>query len=155
MIVSLRRSIPSARDCTTSTSENLSTTRPGRKSASPKITRQLPVSTTFLRYSHASRTRCFKNSGLISVRSSLVSIRTVILELVLINPLPIGYPSKSRTRTISPFTKLPMMLAISLSYTQRPPDFRNLPSPFFNVTTARLINSTFSLSRFPVTVCDV
>ena len=66
-----------------------------------------------------------------------------------------GYPSKSRTRTISPFTKLPMMLAISLSYTQRPPDFRNLPSPFFNVTTARLINSTFSLSRFPVTVCDV
>ena len=63
--------------------------------------------------------------------------------------------SKSRTRTISPFTKLPMMLAISLSYTQRPPDFRNLPSPFFNVTTARLINSTFSLSRFPVTVCAV
>ena len=27
--------------------------------------------------------------------------------------------------------------------------------PFFNVTTARLINSTFSLSRFPITVCDV
>mgnify|MGYP002508104972 CR=1 FL=1 len=39
--------MPRARDCTTSTSENLSTTSPGSQSASPKITRQELVSTVF------------------------------------------------------------------------------------------------------------
>ena len=44
-MVDFSRSMPRARDSTTSTSANLSTTRPGRKSASPKITRQEEVST--------------------------------------------------------------------------------------------------------------
>ena len=135
-IVSLKRSIPRASDWTTSTSENLSTTIPGRKSASAKTRRQHPVSTTFLRYSHASRTRFSKSSSLISTFSSLVIRRTVILELVLMNPLPIGYPSKSWTSTISPFSKFPMTVSISLSKIHIPPDFRSLPSPFFRVTTA-------------------
>ena len=65
-IKDLYRSMPSARDCTTSTSENLSTTRPGRKSASPKITRQLPVSTTFFRYSQAFSTRVLRKASSIS-----------------------------------------------------------------------------------------
>ena len=135
-MVSLKRSIPSARDCTTITSENLSTTRPGRKSASAKIRRHALVSTTFLRYSHASRTRCSKSFSSISTFSSLVIRRTVIFEFVLIKPFPIGYPSKSWISTISPFVKLPMIVSISLSKTHIPPDFRSRPSPFFRVTTA-------------------
>ena len=136
IIVSLKRSIPRASDCTTSTSENLSTTIPGRKSASAKISLQLPVSTTFLRYSHASRTLFSRNASSISTCSSLVRRRTVILELVFINPFPSGYPSKSCIRTRSPLVKLPMIVSISLSKIHIPPDFRSLPSPFFSVTTA-------------------
>ena len=68
-IITLKRSIPRARDSTTSTSANLSTTMPGRKSASPKITRQLEISSiTFFRYSHAFCTRIrIKSSSTIRV----------------------------------------------------------------------------------------
>ena len=86
---------PAGEGKTTTTVENLSTIKPGRKSASPKITRQLEVSVTFLRYSHASRTLFSKNSSSITVFSSLERRRTTILEFVLINPFPSGYPSKS------------------------------------------------------------
>ena len=138
-ICSLNRSIPSARDSTTSTSSNLSITIPGRKSASPKIIRQLPVSTTFFRYSHAFFTRMSRNSSSISWSMFLVIRRMRILELVLINPRPIGYPLWSCTRTISPFSKVPITEAISLSKIHIPPAFIVLPSPFFNVTTAKLM----------------
>ena len=88
--------MPRARDSTTSTSENLSITIPGRKSASPKITRQLVMSSmTFFRYSQAFLTRMVRKVSSISVSMFLVIMRTVNLEFRLINPRPMGYPSKS------------------------------------------------------------
>ena len=131
--------MPSAKDCTTSTSENLSITSPGRKSASPNTTRQDEVSTVFFRYSHACCNRVRKNASSITVSSFLLKRRTRILELRLINPMPIGYPSKSCTSTRSPFSNVPMILSISLSKIHMPPDFTILPSPFFNVTTALML----------------
>ena len=83
-------SMPSASDSTTSTSENLSTTRPGRKSASPKITRQALVSTVFLRYAQASRTRFSRNASSISCAPSRVIMRTRIFEFWLMKPRPSG-----------------------------------------------------------------
>ena len=89
-ILSLNRSIPSASDCTTSTSENLSITSPGKKSASPNTTRQLDVSTVFLRYSHAFSSLSLKNASSISCSVFLVISLTLILEFLFINPFPIG-----------------------------------------------------------------
>ena len=138
-ICSLYKSMPSARDSTTSTSEKRSTTSPGRKSASPKITRQhvrsSPCITAFL-YSQAFFTRIRRNASLISCSASRVSIRMVILDFRLMNPRPIGYPSKSRTMTISPSSTLPITLSISLSKIQSPPALMVRPSPFRKFTTA-------------------
>ena len=146
IIVIFILSIPSASDWTTSTSENLSTTSPGRKSASPKIRRQLDVSVTFLRYSQASCTLFLKNASSISWSIFLVIIRMRILECSLMKPRPIGYPSKSRTSTMSPFSYAPKIEAISLSKIQAPPCFKARPSPFFSVTTA-LLKSFSSLKN--------
>ena len=139
--------MPRASDSTTSTSENLSITSPGRKSASPKITRQLDISTVFFLYSQASFTRCFKNSPSISCLLFRVSRRTSILEFRLIKPLPIGYPSKSWITTISPSVKEPMMLSISLSKIHTPPALMVRPSPFFSVTIASFISIYSFLSH--------
>ena len=114
-ITGFQRSIPRARDSTTSTSENLSTTMPGRKSASPKIRRQLPVSTVVFLYSQAFRTRISIKSSSMTASRFRDMTRTVILERVLMKPCPRKYPSKSTTSTMSPFSKFPEMDSISLS----------------------------------------
>ena len=88
MTVSLRRSIPRARDSTTRQSENLSITSPGRKSASPKTRRQLVVSTVCLRYSQAFRTRISRKASSMTAPRSRDIRRTVILERVFIKPYP-------------------------------------------------------------------
>ena len=108
-------SIPSASDSTTSTSENLSMTMPGRKSASPNMTRQLDVSTVAFLYSHAFLTRISIKASSMTVPFFLDSIRTVSLELVLMKPCPRKKPSKSSTDTSSPFWNSPVMASISLS----------------------------------------
>ena len=135
-IISLNCSMPSARHSTTSTSSYLSITKPGKKSASPKIIRQEEVSTVVLRYSHAFFTRIFKNASSISWSGFLVIMRIRIFEFWLINPFPIGYPSKSCTVTTSPFLNRPVMVSISLSKIHAPPALMVRPSPFFNVTIA-------------------
>ena len=114
-MVTLKRSMPRARDSTTSTSENLSTTSPGRKSASPKTRRQLLVSTTFFRYSQAFFSRMRKKSSLISASGSRVSIRTVSLERRFRKPWPSGQPFSPQTRTRPPSSAPGEISAISLS----------------------------------------
>ena len=63
-------------------------------------------------------------------------MRIRIFEFWLINPFPIGYPSKSCTVTTSPFLNRPVMVSISLSKIHAPPALMVRPSPFFNVTIA-------------------
>ena len=128
-------SMPRARDSTTSTSENLSTTSPGRKSASPNIILQEDMSTVFFLYSQAVLTLSLINSSSILSRQR-ASILTVIFEFVLIKPAPILNPSKSSTLTISPFSNSPSILSISLSKIQAPPALIVRPSPFLSITVA-------------------
>ena len=86
-ISDLNLSIPKASDSTTSTSEYLSITSPGRKSASPNIRRHAEVSTVLNLYSTAALTLSSINvSSTTSV--CLLSILTVILDFLLINPIP-------------------------------------------------------------------
>ena len=82
--------MPRARDSATSTSANLSTTRPGRKSASPKITRQEAVSTVSLRYCHAARTRFSRNASSITASAFRDRVRTAMVEARLRKPTPRG-----------------------------------------------------------------
>ena len=76
------------------------------------------------------------------------TVRIEIIEFRLMNPFPIGYPSKSFTMTISPSSKLPIILAISLSYTQAPPAFNVRPSPFFKLTIAIAIHPPYLYSAY-------
>ena len=105
------------------------------------------MSVTFLRYSQASCTLFLRNASSISWSIFLVIMRMRILECSLMKPRPIGYPSKSRTSTMSPFSYAPKIEAISLSKIQAPPCFKARPSPFFSVTTA-LLKSFSSLVKF-------
>ncbi|CUP02193.1 Uncharacterised protein [Flavonifractor plautii] len=89
-MVDFSRSMPRARDSTTSTSANLSTTRPGRKSASPKITRQEEVSTVSLRYCQAARTRRSRKSRSMTAPASRDRTRTAMVEARLRKPTPRG-----------------------------------------------------------------
>ena len=136
IIISFILSIPNASDSTTSTSLNLSITRPGNPSASPKMSLHEEVSTVSTLYCTASRTSLSIKSLLISTSRCLVIIRTVIFDLVFMKPFPRKYPSKSSTSTISPFSNSPFILSISLSYIQSPPALKLLPSPFFIITSA-------------------
>ena len=132
-IRSLNLSIPSASDSTTRISENLSITIPGRKSASPNISLHDDISTVCFLYSTQSLTLCSKKASSIWLVWRL-NILTVILDLRLIKPIPMKYPSKSFTFTSPPSSTSPVILSISLSYTHIPPDFNVLPSPFLIFT---------------------
>ena len=64
----------------------MSMTMPGRKSASPKMTRQLEMSPTAFLYSQALRILISRNASSITESFFRDIMRTVILERVLMKP---------------------------------------------------------------------
>ena len=64
----------------------LSTVMPGRKSASPKITRQAKVSMTAFRYFQAAFTRSYRKAGVMTSPSLRERIRTRMVDFRLMTP---------------------------------------------------------------------
>jgi len=98
--------------CIESTSPNLSTISPGRKSDSENTSRQLIGSQSSFRYSHASESLRRKKSP--STGSSfVVSMRSVIWDFGLYSARPRNVPFELTTSMMPPGAHSPSTVSIS------------------------------------------